>query len=76
MSSCSINLGADFQALNDFVVNNPGLMFAYVVAQIISQLALSRAATASSLNLVQRLTLTVLLTCVLFAARSFVEGDR
>jgi hypothetical protein len=72
MSQCHFNLAADYTALREFISANPALMFTYVLAQILSQYALSKAAVAS-LNLVQRLVLTVVLTLVLFATRSFMQ---
>lgn len=75
MSHCTIDLQSDFNAISSFVVNNPGLMLMYVITQVFSQIALSKAAV-SSLNLVQRLTLTIIMTCLLFAARSVLDGRK
>ena len=75
MSHCTVDLRSDFLAMNRFVVENPGLMLAYVLAQILSQLALSKATIASSLNLAQRLTLTIVLTCLIFAAKTIITGN-
>ncbi len=72
MSECTVNLGADFNALNAFVTSNPSLTIWYVVAQVFSQFALSKA-TVASLNVVQRLTLTVLLSLLVYAGRSFMQ---
>lgn len=73
MSECTLNLAADFEALKAFVAANPGLMAWYVVAQVLSQFALSRS-TKSSLNVVQRITLTIILSLLVYAGSSFMRG--
>lgn len=74
MSHCTLEPTVDVATLLQFVWDNPRLVIAYTVSQTLSLYLLSRANSSSRLNGFQRLTFTLVVTCMLFALRSGIGG--